>query len=315
MKQLRRLEVTAPQDSYRKLQRGLLRNFQLDEPEFRVLEGKRPELIAVDGDAVLVAQPRDGLIAQVHYAYPGRDAFVRQFPPMFERVISAVRQEEAPLGVRLTLVDRPSRPYVEPVLFAHAFEVQREWMEMTLHELPAPSAGSGQALGATGGEIAPGFLLRPAAREDAPTIIELEDAAFPYVALTPQAVAGMLDGGQELWLLEDSATARVAGYLRLRRQPPATGYVAILAVHPHYQRRGLGEAMLRWALAWFRGQGLRRASLTVSTDNAPAIALYRKLGFAPGEMGFDYRRPIDEEEVRQVLERRRGAHIRVRRRY
>ena len=85
-------------------------------------------------------------------------------------------------------------------------------------------------------------------------------------------------------------------------------------MHPDWQRRGLGEAMVRWALGWFRGEGLRRADLTVSVDNAPAIALYRKLGFASGEMGLDYRRPIDEEEVRQVLEKHRTAHISVRQR-
>ena len=69
------------------------------------------------------------------------------------------------------------------------------------------------------------------------------------------------------------------------------------------------------ALGWFRQEGLRRATLTVDTDNGPAIALYRKLGFAPAETGIDYRRPIDEEEVRQVLEKHRASHIRVRRRY
>jgi ribosomal protein S18 acetylase RimI-like enzyme len=59
---------------------------------------------------------------------------------------------------------------------------------------------------------------------------------------------------------------------------------------------------------------LRRATLTVNVDNGAAIALYRKLGFATVEIGLDYRRPIDEEEARQVLEKHRAPLIRVRKR-
>jgi len=299
MRQLKRIDLAAPADAYRKAQRGLLRHFGLDETEFRTLERERPELVIVDGEAVLAGRPRDGLVIELGYAYPDRDAFARQFPAMFQRLLQGARQDETPLGFRFTLLDRPSRPYVEPVLRAHVFELQREWMQMTLHDLSD----------APGPDVPSGFALRLATPEDAQTIVELEEAAFPYIVLTPQAVAGMLDAGQELWLLEEQLTGRAAGYLRLRRQPPATGYLAILAVHPDYQRHGLGEALLCWALARFREQGLRRVVLTVTVDNAPAIALYRKLGFVPGDLGLDYRRPIDEDEVRQVLEKHRGSHI------
>jgi ribosomal protein S18 acetylase RimI-like enzyme len=115
-------------------------------------------------------------------------------------------------------------------------------------------------------------------------------------------------------LLEDSSTGEAAGFLRLRAQADGLGYVSDLAVHPDYQRRGLGEAMMRWALGWFREQNMRRAALTVNTNNGPAIALYHKLGFADAEMGIDYRRPLDEEEVRQTIERQQTVRIQVRRR-
>ena len=71
---------------------------------------------------------------------------------------------------------------------------------------------------------------------------------------------------------------------------------------------------MRWALAWFRSQDLHRAALTVSSDNGPAIALYRKLGFVAEQTGLDYRRPIDEDEIRQVLDKHRAEHISVRKR-
>ena len=57
-------------------------------------------------------------------------------------------------------------------------------------------------------------------------------------------------------------------------------HITILAVHPNYQRQGLGQVLL-WALlraAWLRG--LEWATLEVRPSNQAAIALYQKFGFA-----------------------------------
>ncbi len=306
MKQLRRLDVATPSDPYRRAQRCPLRSIFLSEADFHRLERERPECIIVDDQAVLIGQPFRQTI-DLQYAFPDRDAFARQFPAMLERFLAAVSQAEAPLGLRLRLTDRTSRPYLEPVLFAQAFELNREWMEMALFELPAEHAPAD--------DIAHGFVLRPARPDDAETIAELDAAVFPTPAFTPDVVRDLVAQAPVLRVLEEPSSGRAVGFLRLRLHAPGVGYISDIAVHPDYQRRGLGEAMMRWALAWFRQEGLRRAALMVNVENAPAIALYRKLGFVFGKMGFDYRRPIDEEEVRQVLEKHRVAHIRVRRRY
>ena len=226
---------------------------------------------------------------------------------MLQRLVSAVGGNEAPIRGCLRLTERSARAYVEPVLVANAFELVREWLRMSLAKLPAAARQKD--------EIAPGFLLRPARPEDAEAIAELDVASFPPPWLTPATAEALIAQATLLRILEDTAGGRAIGYLGLRRDAPGAGFVSGIAIPPDYHRRGLGEALLRWALAWFREQGLKRAALTVNTGNAPAIALYRKLGFVPGEMGFDYRRPTDEEEVRQVLERRRAQHIRVKRRY
>ena len=302
MKKLRPIETPKPQDPYRKAQMGLLRHFDLSEPEFRELERERPRHLVVEGDSVLACSAHDGLTFRLSYAYPDRDAFARLFPAMLQRLLEAdLEQADAPMGFRLTLTDAPSRPYLEPVLSAHAFELSREWIKMTLLELPK---------GGPSEDVAAGFVLRPARPDDAEAIAELDAAAFPTPSLTPRTV--QIEGRSLLRVLEESTSGRAIGFLRLRADETGGGHISDVAVHPDWQRRGLGEAMLRWALGWFRGEGLRRASLTVSVGNAPAIALYRKLGFTTGERGLDYRRPIDEEEVRQVLEKHRAAHIRVR---
>ena len=52
-----------------------------------------------------------------------------------------------------------------------------------------------------------------------------------------------------------------------------------LAVSPAHRRQGIGGALLRWALAVGRDQGIRTAVLEVRAGNEAAQALYEKLGF------------------------------------
>ena len=116
-------------------------------------------------------------------------------------------------------------------------------------------------------------------------------------------------------IIEDSGDGTAIGFLKLRTEEGNIGYISDIAVHPDLQRKGVGEAALRWALARFRDDGRSLAALTVSTDNGPAIALYRKLGFVAAASGIDYRRPLDNDEVRQILDKNRTEHITVRRRF
>ena len=305
MKLPRRLDDTTSADPFRKLTRAPLRYAVLPEARFRELEQQQPELIAVEDDAVLAALPQPQRIDLV-YGFPNRDSFARLFPDMLARLLPAIVPEDAPLGLFLRFIDAPARPYVEPVLTSCAFELNREWMRMELVELPADPI--------PGDALVEGFILRPARPDDADAIVELDAVAFPSSFTDAQMVRDQLAKATVLRMLEDTAEARAVGFLRLRGDEPGAGYVSDIALHPDYHRRGLGEAMMRWALAWFRSQEYHRAALTVNVDNAPAIALYRKLGFAPGQTGLDYRRPIDEDEVRRVLDKYRTEHIRVRRR-
>ena len=275
----------------------------LTQDEFRALERQRPECIAIDGDAVLIAEPRPDRI-DLHYAFPDQAAFSRQFAPLLQQLAPLFTIADAPFGMFLRLTDRAQRPYIEPLLFAQAFQQEREWMRMALIELPSE--------GSTDEAIAPGFRLRAARPKDAEAIVQLINLAFENPSVNLRSWREALKSGRQIRLLEDGA-GRHAGLLHLRPEDADTGYVSELAVHPDYQRRGLGAALMRWSLAWFRELGLRRAALTTSPDNGPAIALYRKLGFTIAEIGVDYRRPIDEDEVRQVLDRRRTQHVTVKR--
>ena len=304
MKQLKRLDVT-PRDPYKRALKQRLRHIALSAEAFEELQRARPDHVLIVDDGMLIAQPYQGMIA-LQYAFPTSDSFARLFPDMLERLLQALTLDEAPMGIRMRLTDAPSRPYVDPILIAHAFEVSRDWVRMELNELPGDAPADA---------IADGFMLREARVEDAEAMTELDAVAVPLSWLTPNVIRDAGEQGPAFRVLEDTKSARAVGFLRLRKESASEGHISDIAVHPDYQRRGLGEAMMRWALARFHEDGQRAAALTVSTNNRAAIALYRKLGFTAGETGIDYRRPIDEDEVRQILEKNRASHITVRKRY
>jgi ribosomal-protein-alanine N-acetyltransferase len=52
-----------------------------------------------------------------------------------------------------------------------------------------------------------------------------------------------------------------------------------VAVHPDCRGLGLGEAMIRYAIAKVRLAGATFMTLEVRPSNTPALTLYRKLGF------------------------------------
>lgn len=79
-----------------------------------------------------------------------------------------------------------------------------------------------------------------------------------------------------------SSDGDVVGYALLSRTPEQ-GVIDEVAVHPAHRRKGLGEALTRWAI---RDLGDRTITLVVMDDN-PARYLYEKLGFVVWEERLD----------------------------
>ncbi len=61
----------------------------------------------------------------------------------------------------------------------------------------------------------------------------------------------------------------------------ATPHVGGLWVAPEARGRGVGRLLVETFLAWARGTGAVEVRLWVTETNAPAVALYRSMGFAP----------------------------------
>lgn len=81
--------------------------------------------------------------------------------------------------------------------------------------------------------------------------------------------------------LEDSK--EVVGYVRLKQgegKAAHVGEISIVAVHPDYQRKGVGLELMNSVInAAEDSLRLTRLRLTVHEDNKTAIHLYQRLGF------------------------------------
>jgi putative acetyltransferase len=104
---------------------------------------------------------------------------------------------------------------------------------------------------------------------------------FPTVDMWRKRIA---DFAADDYLLVAEANGEVVGNLGLHSSVKSprrrhVGYVG-MAVRDDWQRRGVGSALMAAALDLAdRWLNYRRLELTVFTDNAAALALYRKFGF------------------------------------
>jgi ribosomal protein S18 acetylase RimI-like enzyme len=110
----------------------------------------------------------------------------------------------------------------------------------------------------------------------APLPDEIDDAAVR------KTIVDLDDGVRGLYLVAEHAGALV-GHALLESLPLAvTSHVVRLtiAVHEGHQREGVGRALMNELLAWARSSPrVEKVELQVRSSNAPAIALYRSLGF------------------------------------
>jgi RimJ/RimL family protein N-acetyltransferase len=113
----------------------------------------------------------------------------------------------------------------------------------------------------------------PAAPDETRTVDEqrklLEEVcADPRVLLLVAERAG--SGG-----IVGEASLRLVSRLRATSHARVFGITLARAV----RRRGVGTRMMQTAIDWAREHGVRRIELATFANNAPALALYRKLGF------------------------------------
>ena len=71
---------------------------------------------------------------------------------------------------------------------------------------------------------------------------------------------------------------------------PPLGEIYVIAVDPDFAGRGLGRPMTLAGLEWLSSRGLTVGMLYVESDNHPANAVYRRIGFVHHHTDRAYRR-------------------------
>lgn len=84
----------------------------------------------------------------------------------------------------------------------------------------------------------------------------------------------------------DRRTHSRVGLLLCSRVRHDVGHITQLCTQPEYRHTGIGEHLLRYCQADLSARRFSEISLTVTEENARALAFYRRLGFQPLH-GFD----------------------------
>ncbi len=123
-------------------------------------------------------------------------------------------------------------------------------------------------------------------------VAELEKICFsnPW---SENSVASELKNSLSLWLVAEEE-GRVAGYIGSQTVCNETDMMNV-AVHPGFRRRGIGEALVNALVEDLKAMESHCLTLEVRASNAPAIALYEKLGFSEiGRRKNYYRNPRED---------------------
>lgn len=135
-----------------------------------------------------------------------------------------------------------------------------------------------------------------------PQVAELEKACFSD-AWSENSLRSELDNELALWLVAlDGET--VAGYIGSQSVLGESDMMNV-AVAPAYRRQGIGEALVLTLCRLLAERGNQSLTLEVRASNAPAKAMYEKLGFSQvGLRPRYYQRPKEDALIlRKELER------------
>lgn len=127
--------------------------------------------------------------------------------------------------------------------------------------------------------------IRPARPQDGSAIAEIEQLSFAHAGerFGPRKVKQILRNPRyfsDVVEVDGTIAGWCVSFLWKRSRTP-WGRIYGIAVSPSFQGRKLGQLLLTHAIDRLRERGVKTVVLEVRTDNAAAIRLYTKLGFAP----------------------------------
>lgn len=182
-------------------------------------------------------------------------------------------ERELPSVFKITPLVQP--PGLEPLLEARGYRCEASTSVQILRDFPGGPEATGSATAPEPAQARAAF--HPVACGDWLEHFHRLDAS-PH---RPPAVHQRI--------LEQVLTPAIFGVLEAEGEVTACGVAVLQApwvgifdvvTDPARRRQGLGAQLMQGLLAWARAGGARHAYLQVMLDNAPALRLYERLGFA-----------------------------------
>jgi len=152
------------------------------------------------------------------------------------------------------------------LLTSHGFRPVRQAFLMLCEESPGEERTQ-----------APGLDFEEATPEDAEAILAIY-AECGFEERSAEAMRGMLEDGRHSHAVARDGQ-RVVAFTELETHWPRRPWVAFVGVSKQQRDRGVGSALVSWALRRRFAAGAVRAQLMLSPANRTALRAYEKVGF------------------------------------
>jgi ribosomal protein S18 acetylase RimI-like enzyme len=235
----------------------------------------RPALDWIGHQPYLIAEEKSRIVASLACPPdPPAVAWIRLFA-----VSADIRVEDAWDALWPEALERLSKFPASP--YMAAIPMQR-WFQMVLERAGFEQTHrvvmlSWEAFRGALTSNAPEVNIRPMNYDDLPEVEAVDVAAFPPVWQNSQNSLALAYGQAAVaTVLEEEG--RIIGY-QISTPTPMGGHLARLAVHPDYQGRGLGLALVNDLLSQFQRRGAQSVTVNTQQDNRVSLSLYEKVGF------------------------------------
>ena len=143
------------------------------------------------------------------------------------------------------------------------------------------------------------YEIVPMDRSHISQIAQLERECFS-TPWTEAMLEEELFNPQASFIVAEDGEGNILGYAGLHVVLDE-GYIDNIAVHPDARRHGVASALLD-VYCRFGGANLAFLTLEVRSSNAPAIALYEKLGFQQVGRRKNYYAEVHEDAILMTVE-------------
>lgn len=200
------------------------------------------------------------------------------------RLLALVREQAGPPGTLLQCNTQSSWTAANAFLSRFAFSIASVELLMR-RPLPAPMV-----------PMPTGALVRQATRADDEAWMRLHAHGYSdrsdFSALTPSDLeAERRSPGFALAVAEEDG--QVVGFAHGLELAPGRGLLNSVVVHRDHRGQRLARALVLAILRDLAAHGAETVELNVDADNAPAIRVYRQLGFAVFDEMQTWRRSVE----------------------